>query len=183
MMGSRGSSYPQVEPRAEGSITAPVKEIPADLSLAEARAFMVAERVGYLVARLGRRVGLVGRRSVEQAGAWDIGKQSVALILWLDIPVGGAGESLGRLPIRVQRLLAIAGRVGDEQGVAVALVGGAVRALLLGARELDVDLVVEGDGLAFARRFARWLGARVTPHPPLLTARLTPAEGRAGGGG
>jgi tRNA nucleotidyltransferase (CCA-adding enzyme) len=85
---------------------------------------------------------------------------------------------LSRLPIRVQRLLATAGRVGDEQGVAVALVGGAVRDLLLGARELDVDLVVEGDGLAFARRFARGLGARVTPHPPFLTARLRTAEGR-----
>src|SRR3989304_5904001 len=88
-----GSSYPQVDPRAEGSITAPVKEIPADLSLAEARAFMVAERVAYLVARLGHRVGLVDRRSGEQAGAWDPGKQSVALALWLDLPVVRAGAS------------------------------------------------------------------------------------------
>src|SRR3989304_5253377 len=135
MMGSRGSSYPQVDPRAEGSITAPVKEIPADLSLAEARAFRVAERVGYLVARLGHRVGLVDRRSVEQAGAWDLGKQSVALALWLDLPVVRAGASevqLRRRLLRAPRVLV--GGTGGWLGVAerqspVALPRGARREL------------------------------------------------------
>ena len=214
MMGSPKSSYPQVDPRAAGGVTAPVREVPADLSLDEARILMVEEKVRCLAARLGDRVGLLDRYSVEQAVGWGLGKHPVALILSLDVPtlkaeapevrlrrllfraprvlVGGPGRWFGvaerdapvgpfrtararlaRLPSWLQRLLATAGRVGDEQDASVALVGGAVRDLLLGAREVDVDLVVEGDGLAFARRLGRQLRARVEIHPKFLTARLT----------
>lgn len=51
-------------------------------------------------------------------------------------------------------------------------VGGYVRDLLLGQRNVDIDLVVEGDAIAVARRLAHSLKAVVTPHPRFGTAHL-----------
>ena len=52
----------------------------------------------------------------------------------------------------------------------VYLVGGAVRDLLLGAAGVDVDLAVEGDGIAFARALAERLGGRTHAHEAFHTA-------------
>jgi tRNA nucleotidyltransferase (CCA-adding enzyme) len=59
----------------------------------------------------------------------------------------------------------------------VYLVGGLVRDLLLGRDNRDLDLVVEGDGLEFARRLAAELGGRVREHRAFLTAVVVDAEG------
>lgn len=55
-------------------------------------------------------------------------------------------------------------------GVALYLVGGAVRDLLHGAEHLDLDVVVEGDALALAEDAATALRARVVWHPRFGTA-------------
>jgi tRNA nucleotidyltransferase (CCA-adding enzyme) len=52
----------------------------------------------------------------------------------------------------------------------VYLVGGAVRDVLLGEQSLDLDLMVEGDALAFARELAKELKARCHPHEKFQTA-------------
>ncbi|MDE2058801.1 MAG: CCA tRNA nucleotidyltransferase [candidate division NC10 bacterium] len=57
-------------------------------------------------------------------------------------------------------------------------VGGYVRDLLLNGRNVDIDLVVEGDAIAIARRLAHSLEAVVTPHPRFGTAHLRLPGGR-----
>jgi tRNA nucleotidyltransferase (CCA-adding enzyme) len=52
----------------------------------------------------------------------------------------------------------------------VYLVGGAVRDVLLGEQSLDLDLMVEGDALAFAQALAAELGVRCHPHDKFQTA-------------
>jgi tRNA nucleotidyltransferase (CCA-adding enzyme) len=52
----------------------------------------------------------------------------------------------------------------------VYLVGGAVRDVLLGEQSLDLDLMVEGDALAFAHALAAELGARCHAHDKFQTA-------------
>jgi len=51
-------------------------------------------------------------------------------------------------------------------------VGGFVRDLLAGAVPPDVDLVVEGDGVAFARRLAEEIGGTVLVHRSFGTASI-----------
>jgi tRNA nucleotidyltransferase (CCA-adding enzyme) len=60
-----------------------------------------------------------------------------------------------RLPPRVQEILRELGTAGDEVGFSVYAVGGFVRDLLLRNDNLDVDIVVEGDGIQFAQYFAQ----------------------------
>ncbi len=84
---------------------------------------------------------------------------------------------LQRLPDWVVRLLREIGHLGDERGCQVYVVGGVVRDLLLGHVTLDLDLAVEGDGLAFARLVADRYGAGLAVFERFATARLAFPDG------
>jgi tRNA nucleotidyltransferase/poly(A) polymerase len=51
------------------------------------------------------------------------------------------------------------GQLAQERGIPTFLIGGYVRDLILGRPCKDIDLVVEGDGIAFARKVAESLNA------------------------
>src|SRR5262245_8690407 len=70
---------------------------------------------------------------------------------------------------------AIAELEGSVPGVY--LVGGAVRDVLLGAESFDVDIVVEGDAIAFAQSLAKALEGRFTPHAKFGTAIVQYGDG------
>ncbi len=65
----------------------------------------------------------------------------------------------------------IAGLAEDKRCKAY-LVGGFVRDLLLGAKNLDIDVVVEGDALSFARYASDEMGAALVEHKKFGTATL-----------
>ncbi|MFQ5960326.1 MAG: CCA tRNA nucleotidyltransferase, partial [Candidatus Methylomirabilales bacterium] len=67
--------------------------------------------------------------------------------------------------------------LGERRGVAVYLVGGPVRDLMLGRASADLDLTVAGDGVAYARALAAHLGAQVTIHAQFGTATLILRDG------
>jgi len=83
----------------------------------------------------------------------------------------------GRLPQSVQQMLGSLGAVADRLSVAAFVVGGFVRDLLLNHPNLDVDVVVEGDGIAFAEAFAGEHGCRVRCHRKFGTAVLVFPDG------
>jgi tRNA nucleotidyltransferase (CCA-adding enzyme) len=83
-----------------------------------------------------------------------------------------------RLPGRMQSLLEVIGKEGDRQKVSVYLVGGVVRDLLLNEKNLDVDIMVEGDGIAFARRLGKVLKGRVNAYKRFETAVVVLPDGR-----
>lgn len=89
-----------------------------------------------------------------------------------DQAVQMALEAVERAPAGIRALLRTAGRVAEQEGVAVYAVGGFIRDLLLGRPNLDFDLVVEGDGIAFAHALARELGGRVQEVPRFGTAHI-----------
>lgn len=72
-------------------------------------------------------------------------------------------------------LLRTAGKLGEAHGHAAYAAGGFVRDLLLGraaAPPADVDLVIEGDGIAFGRRLAEETGGHLVVHSAFGTASL-----------
>jgi tRNA nucleotidyltransferase (CCA-adding enzyme) len=106
------------------------------------------------------------------------------LLLALGEPLADEGEPPGA-DVR-ERLAAVPGlgRVFEAtQAVGegfdgVYLVGGAVRDLLMGEPSFDVDIAVEGDGIAFGRALAHALGGRVVPHGKFGTAVVLYDGGR-----
>jgi putative nucleotidyltransferase with HDIG domain len=70
-------------------------------------------------------------------------------------------------------LLAAIGALGDRDGIRVFVVGGYVRDVLLGRPVKDMDILVMGDGVAFAREFARGEGGlTVVPFERFGTAMV-----------
>lgn len=82
-----------------------------------------------------------------------------------------------RLPERVMEFLEEAGLVADAIGVKVYAVGGFARDLILGHENLDMDIVVEGDGILFAKAFAERYNCRVKAHEKFGTAVIVLPDG------
>ncbi|MGE5893908.1 MAG: CBS domain-containing protein, partial [bacterium] len=78
-----------------------------------------------------------------------------------------------RFPRSVTEILRRAGEIAGSLGFVAFLVGGTVRDLLMGSRNLDIDIVVEGDGVTFAHELTREFGARVKTHERFSTAKIT----------
>ena len=66
-----------------------------------------------------------------------------------------AGIMRERLPRKIIEMLTQIGRVADELGYNAYVVGGFVRDLFLRHENLDIDIVIEGDAVTFARQFAK----------------------------
>ncbi len=62
------------------------------------------------------------------------------------------------------------GELADAQDVQVYIVGGIVRDFILNRSSKDIDLVVEGDAISFARTLANQFGGEVQQHDHFLTA-------------
>src|SRR5712692_7481220 len=82
-----------------------------------------------------------------------------------------------RLPAKIFKRLQEIGRLADATSMSAYLVGGLVRDLLLGRQNLDVDIAVEGDGMAFARRLADRYGAGLKVFDRFATALVVFPDG------
>ncbi len=82
-----------------------------------------------------------------------------------------------RLPSGVLALLHSAGQVAADLGMKAYLVGGFVRDLLMRIDNLDIDIVIEGDGIAFAEAFSKVHPCRVRSHLKFGTAVLLFPDG------
>lgn len=152
-----------------------------DASLQEIQRLMTENAIGRVPVVRGREVvGIVTRKDLLRAMH---GKEYL-------FGVAPEGRTPGytrseiiemmqrQLPGELQSLLRVVSRVAEEGRFNVYLVGGVVRDLLLGYPNLDLDLVVEGEGIDFARRLAKELKARIRSHRKFGTAVIILPTGR-----
>jgi tRNA nucleotidyltransferase (CCA-adding enzyme) len=129
--------------------------------LAEVQRLLVSSEAGRVpVLRDGEVAGVVTRSDLLRA---------------LEEPLGEEAPAAGDIRDRLLALEGLADVFEAVQAVSehvdgVYLVGGTVRDILLGEPNFDVDIAVEGDGIAFGERLARALGGRVVPHDKFGTA-------------
>ena len=81
-----------------------------------------------------------------------------------------------KFPRQIFDLLKLSGEIAEERGFQAYLVGGLVRDLLRGEENLDIDVVIEGDGIAFARSLGGKLNAKVRTHEKFGTAQVSTPE-------
>jgi len=81
-----------------------------------------------------------------------------------------------QLPAELVSFMHSAGQVAQSRQLELYMVGGVVRDLLLGRRNLDLDLVVEGDAITLAKELAGMQPVKITTHPRFGTARLQWSE-------
>ena len=82
-----------------------------------------------------------------------------------------------RLPVKITTLLKELGEMADELDFNAYLVGGLVRDVILKRKNLDVDIVIEGDAIKLAKAFAQNKKARVRSYPKFGTAVVVMPDG------
>jgi tRNA nucleotidyltransferase (CCA-adding enzyme) len=82
-----------------------------------------------------------------------------------------------RLSSELINILRQIGEVADEIGYGAYIVGGFVRDLFLYRSDEDLDIVIEGDGIAFARKYAKLVSARLHTHAKFGTAVIIFPDG------
>lgn len=82
-----------------------------------------------------------------------------------------------RLSRRILKLLRHIGEVADQLGISAYVVGGFVRDLFLYRHNEDLDIVIEGDGIAFAKQFSKLYGARINAYEKFGTAVIIFPDG------
>jgi tRNA nucleotidyltransferase (CCA-adding enzyme) len=80
-------------------------------------------------------------------------------------------------PKRVQNIINKIGEIGDKLNFPVFIVGGVVRDLFLGIENYDIDIVVEGDGIKYARELSRSWKGRIKSHEKFRTAVVILTDG------
>ncbi len=81
------------------------------------------------------------------------------------------------IPVNIIEYLTKAGTIAKRLNFKAYMVGGVVRDIVLGYENLDIDIVVEGDGIEFAKRFAKEYSAKVASHEIFQTATITMKDG------
>lgn len=170
--------------RAHGYGNAPVKSymskkvVTVDLeeSVKEVRELFAEHGIGRLpVLKDNEMAGIVTRtdiiralyggkykaKNIKESDRSEIGKEYTSENL---------SYKFGELPQKVREVLELAGKVAHEEGFNAYVVGGFVRDLILGVENFDIDIVIEGDAIAFAKKFANYSKAQITIHEKFQTA-------------
>lgn len=139
------------------------------LILAERQRFIPildGDRLAGVVTRTDVLQQLVGKSAADSEGATRLKRKNFARLV-MEI-----------VPKPLLQLLQQLGELAEQLDFKIYLVGGFVRDLLLRTPSFDIDIVVEGDGIEFARQVAGPLGARLKEHQKFATAVLVCADGQ-----
>ena len=150
--------------------------VQADAPLREVEGHVVGENQRFLpVVDKGRLIGGITRTDLLRALHDALTPAPLASLRTRRKAVARLMDE--RLSAPVVSLLRELGRQGEELGQQVYAVGGFVRDLILRRENKDIDVVVEGDGIQFARVFGARSGCRVKVHKRMKTASLFFANG------
>ncbi len=146
----------------------PVATVGPEATLAEIRETLVINKQRLLpVVQNGQVIGVISRTDLlhllidaEEESQWTQPLRTKNIVSMMR----------ERLPARILAILEQAGRAAEELGFQAYAVGGFVRDLFLRQENLDIDLVIEGDGIVFARHFAATQGARARVFQKFKTA-------------
>lgn len=144
-----------------------------DMPMGQVERIMIEERQRFIpvLEKSGALVGAITRtdllRSLHEQRLAHVPESEDAVLRSVRHVKGLIEE---RLPLEVNEALIMVGETADEAGFPVYLVGGIVRDLLLRVPNLDIDIVVEGDGITFAGMLVKKAGGRLKTHQKFGTA-------------
>lgn len=148
--------------------------VKSNATIQEMQALMMENAIGRLpVIEGGKIVGIVTRKDLLRAmhGAAYLRTRTGKPATETSQTRSEMLELVQRsLPSEIQSTLARISHLAEEKGFNVFLVGGMVRDLLMGQCNYDMDVVVEGRGIVFARLLAKELEGRIRTHSKFGTA-------------
>lgn len=164
----------------KGFMTTNVITVGPNMPVSELRELMIENDIGRVpVVQDGRLLGIVSRTDVLKTLHHAEVKKPVKTVYVSPIrPQLNVSEYLRKgLTPETWDLLQTAGELAEDLGYQLYAAGGVVRDLLIGYGNLDIDLVVEGDGITFARTLGQKIGVKVRAHEKFGTAELVFKDG------
>ncbi|MGM0366124.1 MAG: CBS domain-containing protein [Actinomycetota bacterium] len=151
--------------RSHGVVTAG-----PDSTIDNLQSLMIENGIGRIpIVHKGRIVGIVTRKDIlRHLHGQDFDRKHKGL--------GEPEKIKSHFPPRIWEILKLVSEVSEKKGYRVYLVGGIVRDILLNIPNLDVDIVVEGDGIELARELQKRIGCRAETHHKFKTAVLVLSE-------
>ncbi len=130
----------------------------------------------------GRIAGVITRTDLLNTLVRQRQKSADISMNLLDEPIYARTRNVSkfmkeRLSPRVIQVLAQLGQVADEIGCGAYVVGGFVRDLFLYRSDEDIDIVIEGDGIEYAKMFAKMEGTRIHTYEKFGTAVIIYPDG------
>lgn len=141
-----------------------------ETTLEEIQKIVIEHNVGRLpVIENGNVVGIVTRTNIiekihEQLAPYDDNGSITELKDNIE------EEMAAQLPEHIYEILQEISELATENNTNVYLIGGIVRDILLEQPNDDVDIVVEGNGIAFAKKLHEAYGGKLTTHEQFGTA-------------
>lgn len=156
-----------------GFMARDVVTVPPETDLSSLEHLLASRGIGRVPVVEGQRiVGIVTRKDVLRAEHGDAYLDRHAPTPHPEATARFLASIDSLLPREAREALTTLGEVAVERGVRAHVVGGFVRDMLVGRRNLDIDVVVEGDGVEFAETVAARLGLRAKVHRRFGTAVL-----------
>jgi tRNA nucleotidyltransferase (CCA-adding enzyme) len=160
---------------AKDYMTTEIATVPPDATLAEIREKLVINKQRLLpVVEEGLVLGVISRTDLlhlliaaEEETQWTQPLRTKNILALMR----------ERLPRNILEILQQVGQAAEELGYTAYTVGGFVRDLFLRHENLDIDIVIEGDAIVFARRFASRYGARSREFHKFKTAVIIFPDG------
>ena len=157
----------------KGFIGKDVVTVGPDVDLSELERLLATRGIGRVpVVAAGALLGIVTRKDVLRAAHGEAYLDNSRAQPHPDATQAFLSGVETLLPDEARQALRSLGGLAERMGLRVHVVGGFVRDMVLGRPNLDVDLVVEGDGVAFGERAGEELGIRVRVHRRFGTAVL-----------
>ncbi len=159
-------------------MTSDLEVLPLSATLAEIEELIIERRQRLIpIIHDKEMVGVITRTDLLSRLTGDPGHTPQELIQDSDYPSRKKSRNVLQLMSEVLdkkliMLLQSIGEVAEKSGFKAYSVGGFVRDLLLKHKNLDLDIVVEGDGIIFAKKLAKTLGGRVRTHERFITANI-----------
>lgn len=159
-------------------MTSQIITIRPDTSLDKIYEIMLEYDIGHLpVLKRNRLLGMVSRTDL-QAFLHKHGKEKHNSAGEISPKIKLVRKLLTQtLPRRISTLLQEIGSLAEEKKYQAYVVGGFVRDLLLGVENLDVDVVIEGSGIDFARDLGQKMNGVVKTHEKFGTAIVSWPDG------
>jgi tRNA nucleotidyltransferase (CCA-adding enzyme) len=131
----------------------------------------------------GKMMGVIGRMDVIRAIYSDFLKSASSMLyphrrIHRNVARDLSGVIRERLPAEVREIFKRIADCADSMGYSAYAVGGFVRDMLMRRANLDIDIVVEGDGIAFAHALVERYGGRAKTHSKFKTAIVVLPGGR-----
>ena len=164
--------YRYAQASVKGYMARSVITVAPEAPLHVMQGIMFDKKIGRLpVIKKGRIIGIVTRTDILKSVHRDIFKKHKNFKK-RQAQFNISSKMKRVLPKEIRTILGSIGKLANHQNSRAFVVGGFVRDILLGVKNFDIDIVVEGDAMSFGQKLAGFFKGTFVAYPKFGTSTI-----------